>query len=339
VEVFPATPLLIKDQLNLVLPPSSTQTGYTVHICGVSFGSSVAWPQAIAVAVPDGLSPQTPVSFMVYIQNTPLQQVSDFYQWFDPPWGWDWLIYQFWRWLNYTNLPIRDEWGSFQLPQQIAQAHKKCVLVIPQIPRAALASDPAQFRFLSGAIIKETLLSIRGLLLPDHGLDHVVLAAFSDGNNVLSLLLGNNLAKSAAAADREFLTGDVHEIYIFDPPQVAWAGNAVINASLAWKAAGTNSVQRVIRLYSQHFYSPGYYKLLPDARAKGLTPGACFFGESPGKEVTLAYLPLARGNDVWTKAGPRYLPGVKRAAVTWENVHHWIPGLFMADAAGRSPYM
>ena len=326
--------------------------GHTIRVFRTEIDHSVdVWPMSILVAVPAGFEPSRPFSMLVYLQNTPQQDPSDFYRYFKPPFGWDWMVLQHWRWLNYSNIPLVQNWNAFGLAYQLAQARKDFILVIPQMPVASVADDPRMHPLLAGSVMRELLIVLRDFLFPsafEGRLDNVALAAFSDGNNVLTNFLTRNLGAAKSSADYTFLADEVNEIYCFDPPQENRFGSAVIEASLRWKTTEKAGRQKVIRVYSQNFYDPVYHRLLPNARSAGLRAGAQFIGERSGRDVSLAYLPRRTdGRDVWVNSGIEQYPRVLSTATTpynrsmasWENIHHWIPALFLVDAARRSPFV
>jgi hypothetical protein len=326
--------------------------GHTVRVFRTEIqGSTDVWPMGVLVAVPSGHELPQPFSLLVYLQNTPQQEVGDFYRYFKAPFGWDWTFLQHWRWLNYSNLPLVHPWNAFGLAYQLARSGKNFILVVPQMPVAKVADDPRLHPLLAGSVMRQLLAVVRDVLFPAafEGRFHsVALAAFSDGNNVLANFLTRNLGAGSSSADRAFVTDEVDEIFSFDPPQQSIFGNAVIQAALRWKATETTGRRKVVRVYSQHFYDPAYHSLLPAAKAAGLRAGVEFVGERRDRDVSLAYLPRRSDRpDVWVNTGtelhPRVLPAgtapYDRRVASWENVHHWMPALFLVDAARRSPFI
>src|SRR5262249_28662135 len=155
----------------------------------------------------------------------------------------------------------------------------------------------------------------------------VILAGFSNGNIFMASALARNMSKAKGSSDFRFVTESVAEVYCFDP-RPAPTGNQVIDAVLGWKKIASD--EAVIRFYSQNFLSPGFDRLLPNARSSGLKPGKAFFGESAKKNVTLVYVPRRDdGRDVWVRACMRLFPSdCTSSQVSEEDVHHWIPAIF-----------
>ncbi|RJL35948.1 hypothetical protein [Bailinhaonella thermotolerans] len=342
--IFTAAPLLTgpaQARLLNVSVAKPAPAGYTVNVFASGFGSPDLWPMAVAVATPKGLPDDKPSSFLVLFQNTPMQDpTSNAYRFFEPPWGWDWLFYQFWRWFGLINVPICANWAAWGLPYQLTRAGKKFVLVIPQMPIDTLARDPARYAPLSGERLARLLGAIQQIVAPNAGgadPAHVALAGFSNGNLVLSSFLKNNLAKHAAAADRAMLE-KIREIYVFAPPEQQWAGAEIFDSCAAWKAAVPAGV---LRAYTHAVYDLAYEKLLG---RRAVNAGVPFDGDNKAGDLSLSYLPYTPADNVWTRACQgtlkRTVPKCACAAkVGFDNVHHWIPGLALTHAAARSPFL
>ncbi|WP_336212257.1 hypothetical protein [Nonomuraea sp. LPB2021202275-12-8] len=338
--IFAQSPLLIgaagKRELNITIGKPAP-SGYTVKIFSTDFGSDL-WPMATAVAIPKDIPTDRPPSFLVLFQNTPMQNPTDSsYRHFRPPWGWDWLYLQFWRWFGLHTVPICTSWTAWGLPYQLTRANKKFVLVIPQMPVDTLARDPGRYALLSGEAMSRLLSSLQAAITPEAAGEpaHVALAGFSNGNLILADFFKHNLAKGAAAADRA-MAEKVKETYVLAPPEQEWAGTAILDQCRAWKAAVPAGV---IRAYTHAVYGTAYERLLG---RRVVTKDVPFDGDNAAGDISLSYLPYTPADNVWSRTcktlGTK-VPNCPCARVGFDNVHHWIPALCLTHAAARSPFL
>lgn len=225
--------------------------------------------------------------------NTP--QDPRFFNFFAPPGGWDWLFFQYYRWLNPLNVPIVQPPAGFQLPYQLMKAAKNFTLVIAQM---TANPSPTNYGFLQAGYIANLLST----LSPTGQVDGVILAAFSSGNNVLDLFLATTMANTSDKAGQDFLRDTVKEIYIFDPHESQTLGNSVLQRAMIWKRRAT-SPPAPLRVYTHTLYQPSFGQLLPNVPQATLRPGNPFFEQSNSKDVSVGYFPIG-GNpksNVWTR--------------------------------------
>jgi hypothetical protein len=277
-------------------------------------------PKLVAVSWPTALLTRknSPVPFLVYFRpefipgpdnrQSGQRGFGPFYT--SPPlkrypWGWDFLFYGFWNYLNYRADPLTykderwrcgqsracrskaeaaqlgfgltetDEKFSFGLPYQIAASGKPVVLVFP-LGGARTFGD-----FHKAEVVQRTLESIQSFVLkqahiqPAPALEWVALAGFSKSNATVANFLQGTVNKENR--DHPFVRRIVREVYIFDPPLDT--GEASIRGIIGWaqRTAEFNAygvAVKAIRAYSQHPFSA-----LTDLLGESLPHGA-FFRES-----------------------------------------------------------
>ncbi|MBW4655438.1 MAG: hypothetical protein KME20_20725 [Kaiparowitsia implicata GSE-PSE-MK54-09C] len=310
---------------------------FRVHILRVEYDNvTQAWPMLITVAIPNDWDRDT--SFVVYIQNPPQDQ--NFFRLFDAPFGWDWLFFHGWKPLNNSDAPLIAPARAWGLPYQIRRAGKKAILVIPQIPFVAEKTE--QFRILSFATLRDLLKTIQDFLLPtsrDTNNPATTLVGFSNGNNILTNMITSNMAAPKGSPNREAITSMLERVIAFDPPEVQWAGNALIKACLAFRKNFRPSLE--FRLYTHNWYDQGFAILFKELGWTSIPSKRFPFYVRPGNRHSIGYFPINKDGDIWEESGQHTLdllnkgsnsPRWDRSLRNFQNIHLWFPALFMTDA-------
>jgi len=326
------------------------------------FGQKI--PEFIAVSMPKTLEidPQNeyPQSFpfIVYFHATPDNEETLFRA--SPrPLGHAWLNRYLSNILNgliidrATPPKLEHQVGLKGLPFQIARSGKPFVHVHFIMPWAKGIHNPV-YRFQFADEVEKTLLGVqkffldkrmkRAYRLPD--LKWVTLSAFSNGTNVLGPFINKNLIGSAI--QKRFVQEVVKEVYIFDPPQPDWAGDAIISNALEWFDKSAHRSIAALRMYTQHSYS-ALPRLVPNKKFE--TPDHDGYFESSGpRAISLAFLKPNFSNDIWThtrddilrrtahEAARRHMP-VREfipSVLNWLTVHHLVPELMLTHALLKS---
>ncbi len=171
------------------------------------------------------------------LNNQQLAQEKFFY-----PYGWDYLFYEFWHYLNYEDNPAIDPFFG-GLPNQVFASGKKVVLVIPILSFANDAdaiSDPAQLVSLLLAVQKFIFAEKFKLPVLSENIGSIILSAFSNGNYMATQVLQKAQGNFAFS-----------EAYMFDAPKEL--GEQWIEAADRW-AKGIYGAG-VIRIYTQSLFS------------------------------------------------------------------------------------
>lgn len=207
-------------------------------------------PRLLAVSWPVAVQPvddADPTPFLVYYHPGTGQNVQNGYYTGDGqdpyPWNFDYCYFVMYAYQWYGIDPLIDPYPK-GIPLQAAAAGKNLVSVIP-----CNAPTATEFGvFLDAGSVQAVLLEIQalrfreaGMSAPPATLGRTALAAFSSGNNFLTLLLG-----SAANRSHSFLTDVVKEMYFFEPP--GYVAEGATRAALQW--AGSDPERR-IAVYTQ----------------------------------------------------------------------------------------
>jgi hypothetical protein len=261
----------------------------------------ISTPKLVAVSWPTALLPgrSTAVPFLVYFRPEPIPGPDRFGPFFVAPnlkpypWGWDFLFYGFWNFLNYRADPLTykderwrlgksaqrafgiketDEKFTFGLPYQIRASGKPLVLILP-LP------GPHTFgEFRNPEAVLRMLEAIQGFVhnragIPPPALDWVALAGFSKSNRTVSNLL---------RTDHPFPKNIVREVYLFDPPADSdndHQGNESILAAKAWAERTSVLTARGAALKAIRLYTTTRFFAVRDLIGENLPNGA-FFRES-----------------------------------------------------------
>ncbi len=203
----------------------------------VFYVAGVETPQLVAVSWPDS-APSTgdkrKVPFLVYWRPTTGQNYRNGRD-YNPavpegkyPFGFDYLFYGLWQYLNYPEDPLTRNPGWKGLPYQSAVAGKAPVIVLP-LPRNTKHDEDAAIKALpefgeaqKASWLEELLRELAAYRFRARArkdgkspgvalVGRVGLAAFSSGNDEL-------LAFVNAQGNRKFMRDKVGEFYSFDPP-------------------------------------------------------------------------------------------------------------------------
>lgn len=345
--------------LDFVSAPSAD---YVVKIFAVTYaGGRQDPPYFVAVAVPTNLDKSQPPPFLVHFKHIPGQDPkhSNLFTYFNP-FGFDWLFFEIWSWLNYNamqtvskdfvvDMPfLTPVQASFGLCYQLQQAKKPYVIVLPQVSRVFNGNRLRDYQFYSADVLRNVLVAIQNhiLSLPDEKqetLGPVAISANSSGCNVLSGFLAQNMAQlQTNPVVDDFMRERLREIFILDPPEQF--GEETVQALAGWRglANADPTKKKCIRFYSHRFLR-GFANLAGGKQP--FTQGVAGFWEDNTKATSLAYLPFVYGgNDVWQRTHDQYVHNINKLhdadkVSNFDFVHHVIPALFFTDAARRSLYV
>lgn len=289
--------------------------------------NGVTAPRLIAVSWPRNVARSAgaePTPFLIYFRPTVGQNVrAGFYV--GPglgtyPFGWDYLFYGLWRYVNYTGDPLTRDPFAKGLPYQIAASNKNAVLVLPLNKVGEELGV-----FLNAASIELILNKIQAFMFLRAGiaqappLGRVALGAFSSGNMLATQFLSNPRNQS-----HPFYLNNLKELYMFDAP-----GNLVptwVSQALRWAGAGS-SANKMIRAYTRGNH-PIYKTLL------GVTTPAAgpFVVDSSSGLRTAAVLPDA----AWRSATA--FSGAPSLVRSWQEPHQLISATMLTDALRRSGF-
>jgi len=269
---------------------------------------AVSWPRALRRTIDSD-----PTPFLIYFHPTVGQNVgAGFYEGPDLgsyPFGWDYLFYGLWRYLNYMGDPITVDPYPKGLPYQVAASGKHAVLVLPLNKKRIEVGA-----FLDAASAEELLREIQAFMFRREGiyeppeLGRTALAAFSDGNPLVARFLGLLINQRHL-----FYQNILKEVYMFDAPR-----NSVLNwvaQAIRWARAG-DGTDKMIRIYTRN-NSPSHSTLLGQS-----TPAVPLFVASSSNGLrTAAVLPMA----AWR-------------STDWQTVHQLISATMLTDAFRRSGF-
>jgi hypothetical protein len=248
------------------------------------FETDLGVPSIVAVSWPKALNPKNikSIPFLVYFRPKP-NTTGD--RWGpsyvgasslgEYPYGWDFLYYQFWAYLNYRSDPLtyqEERWHpskdfllkagppgltethekfSFGLPYQIAASGKPVVLVFP-----LLHHERTLGQFFKADVVQETLEAIHGHVLKKMGVQepHPSLGSIALAGYSFSVDFVRQFLEAPNNVKHPLLTQSLKEIYLFDPSQHKDAGNRAIKAAVDWADRDGASASRAIRVYSQTFF-------------------------------------------------------------------------------------
>jgi hypothetical protein len=305
-----------------------------------------------------GSYPRKPGYYMGYenLANEPLRTLSEskknieknFY-----PFGWDYLYFNFWPYMNYVDNPIINFLSSsfVGLPDQIKISNKEVVLIIPILSNEKKAGDFTEpdkllvlLNQLQEFILREKLQNT------DTGpfqLGRVAVGAFSAGNALTIKLLQNS--------SHWFCRKHLQEVYGVDPPYNPQnhvdTAEEWIQSVLAWSSKDAN---KIIRLYTQTSFpsikkianvvEEGKIKKTNDGNRSVLLTGdeawKTLLGQvviqfSPNLKSILS-IPLQEKNI--KKIGDIFLQNNFKGQKSFNIIHSLIPSTTLTDALTRSKF-
>jgi hypothetical protein len=287
------------------------------------------------------------------LANEPLRALSEpekrieknFY-----PFGWDYLYFIFWQYMNYVDTPIINS-SFFGLPDQIKIANKEVVLIIPILSNEKKAGDftePDKLLVLLNQLQEFILREKLGNT--DTGpfqLGRVAVGAFSAGNALTIKLLQNS--------SHSFCRNYLQEVYGFDPPYnpkgKVYTGEMWIQSVLAWSSKDIN---KIIRLYTQTSYpsikkianavEDGKIEKTKDGNRSVLLTREEAWKTLLGQEViqfsdllkSQLSIPLQEKNI--KKIGSIFIKNNFKGWDIYNIIHHLIPSTMLTDALTRSNF-
>jgi hypothetical protein len=278
---------------------------------------AVSWPRAIARR-----SGAPPAPFLVYFHPTVGQNVGAGY-YVGPglgtyPYGWDYLYYGLWRYLNYISDPLIGDPYCKGFPYQIAASSKNMVLVLP------LNRHPGELvEFLDAGSMERILNALNAFMYRRAGVamapppGRVALGAFSSGN-----ILVNQFLVKAANRGHPFYQNTLQELYMFDVPNETTS--TWVTEALRWARSGT-AAGKVIRTYTRSNHSA--LRSLLDVPLPLSTPFAI---DSSDGLRTVTVLP----DEAWRRATSAR--GAPRLVQSWQEPHQLISATMLTDAMRRS---
>lgn len=320
---YVADPPIVNDALVTSarsVDPSTTDL--VVEFKGVNAPQTIAisWPDAVARTEEAGATP-----FLVYFHSGMGQIAGAYYthpQVGTYPFGFDYIYYGLWRYMNYTSDPLTRDPYSKGLPYQMAASGKSAVVVMP-----GSKVGPEVGVFLSAASMETVLREIQAFMFRRAGiytppaLGRTALASFSSGNNWVTAFLAKRQNQESA-----FYQQTLRELYMFDAPgygSAAWVAQAI-----AW--ANRGDVAKMIRAYTSHGVS-SYAKLL------GHTPPqkVPFVESSDDGNRTAAVLPIAAWRNAIIASG-----GLPTSFDTdqFGSTHQLVSAIMLTDALRRSGF-
>jgi hypothetical protein len=340
----------IFDLAFVAAPPA----GYKVKVYSVTFSSANVPPQFIGVAYPRDLDISKPPPFLVHYKHVPGQGSSSLFKFFNPL-GYDWLRFELWSYFVYNagrfpngtmavDMPfLSSQQFSFGFTYQLRQANKQYVIVLPQISRNFEVNGRLRdYQLYSAATLRNILIAIQKDILPikDDSLSHVAISSNSNGCNVLSSFLTDNMmVMKQDAAVAEFMKDEFNEVFVFDPPENFADG--MVSSLAGWrtlKSSRTPSKGKCVRFYT-HTFAKGFENMA-DNRKNPFTKGTYGFWESANQTTSLAYLPFSRNHDdVWQLTYEEIQPNGTMPVSNFAFVHHVIPALCLTHAALSSVYV
>lgn len=281
---------------------------------------AVSWPRALPRTATAG-----PTPFLMYFRPTVGQNAARGY-YVGPglgtyPFGWDYLFYGLWRYINYMGDPLTLDPYAKGLPYQISGAQRNVVLVLP------LNRHPGELGvLLDAAWMQRILTEIQGFMFRLAGvplappLGRTALAAFSSGNSLVAQFLGNPLNQRHA-----LYLSTLRELYMFDAP--ASGVSSWVAQAIRWARAGSGA-DKMIRVFTRR--NDASYRALLGA---ALPSGGPFVMDAPaGRLSTVAVLP----DTAWRRASTaRGAPGLVKS---WQEPHQLISATMLTDALRRSGF-
>jgi len=285
--------------------------------------ANVAAPKALAVSWPQGIlrsdfEPPTP--FLIYIHPMVGQNAPDFYTGFPYPFGFDYMYFVLWRYINYTADPLTSDPFAKGLAYQMAESGRNAVIVVPCNglgPEIGVFMNAGQVQLILQDV-QAYMFRRAGAFLPPF-LGRTALAGFSAGNLLVTQFLNDPSNRS-----HSFYLDTLQELYMFEAPNaVDW-----VNAAVAWQSAG-NAGGKVIRGYQQ-----GSIQALAQL-VGGALPASPFVVDSANGTRTGAALPPSAWNRAATSAGN---PAMAASATAFQDSHQLISAMMLTDALRRSSF-
>ena len=235
------------------------------------------------------------------------------------PFGWDYLFYSLWKYMNYEGDPLQSPFSK-GLPYQIAASAKNVVLVIP-LNKSGIEAGA----FLRANQTEQLLCEINGFMFRQNEvykpppLGRIALAGFSGG-----VVLQENLLDSVLKTPGKLTT--LKEVYMFDvhaggqenPTAQNSQVKEAVNAAATWAAKDPNNV---VRFYSQvqSSHVNNYSKLV------GKTPpDGASVTEQGNRSVSIF------PSNVWAKATGQKVDG--------QTIHQLISATMLTDALRKSKF-
>lgn len=326
------TPLL--NNLNYISNPPITNSNISVTSLSKNPDTvdlvlqlkGVAAPETIAISWPNAIARNDnagPTPFLVYFHAGVNQNAGSYYthpQVGTYPFGFDYVYFGLWRYINYLGNPLTVDPYLKGLPYQMSAAGKNAVIVLP-----CSKVGPEVGVLLDAASMEQTLREIQAFMFrwagvyvpPDLG--RTALASFSSGNGLVTRFL----AKPSNQSHRFYLE-TLRELYMFDAP--GYMGPTWVDQSMRWASRGSD---KMVRAYTTYLVA-NYSKLLGQS-----TPASSPFVVSstdPNQLRTAGVLPASAWNRAATAAGNANM------ARTWQDAHQLVSAMMLTDALNRSGF-
>lgn len=281
------------------------------------FETDLGVPSLVAVSWPKALDPKSVknIPYLVYFRpkpNTTGDRWGPSYvgasKLGNYPYGWDFLYYQFWAYLNYRSDPLtyrEERWHpskdfilkagppglretsekfSFGLPYQIAASGKPVVLIFP-----LLHHERTLGQFFQADVVQKTLEAIHGHVLKKSGVQepHPPLGSIALAGYSFSVDFVRQFLEAPNNVKHPLLTRSLKEIYLFDPSQYEDAGNLAIKAAVNWADRDGTSATKAIRVYSQTFF-----ERFSDVLGSRVTDGPFSRESAKNNKRSVALLPI-----------------------------------------------
>jgi hypothetical protein len=306
---------------------------------------AVSWPRRIAPA-----AQARPTPFLIYMRPMIKQKIESryggmvtegpgFYVGPDGslgtyPYGWDFLFYGFWSFLNYWGDPLTRGQNTKGLPYQIAASGKDAVLIMPlNAPPKVDGSELGEF--MRAGFVQQLLKDIQTFMFRRHGLSSVpplgriALAAFSSGNDLAAQFVNLNI-------NHPFVRDNLMELYMFDAPVQRKPDGSLLaptwwSSAARWAAPGSTvgPASKMIRAYVQDTYP------IPLLGGMDVPAQGSFVIKSRDSLLTIARLTRATwGNKRTEEQGDWPWEPKER----WGMAHQLISATMLTDALQRSGF-
>ena len=158
------------------------------------------------------------------------QNAPDFYTGFPYPFGFDYMYFVLWRYINYTADPLTSDPFAKGLAYQMAESGRNAVIVVPCNglgPEIGVFMNAGQVQLILQDV-QAYMFRRAGAFLPPF-LGRTALAGFSAGNLLVTQFLNDPSNRS-----HSFYLDTLQELYMFEAPNALdW-----VNAAVAWQSAG-----------------------------------------------------------------------------------------------------
>jgi hypothetical protein len=322
-----------QDDLNYIDSPAVTGSDLNIQQQSIDPSTTdlvlqlknVSAPQTLAVSWPDAVSraeAADPTPFLVYFHPNVGQNAPEFYT--NPqvgtyPFGFDFVFFGLWRYMNYTGDPLVADPFAKGLPYQMAASSRSAVIVLP-----CNAVGPEVGVLLSADSMQTVLREIQAFMFRQSGvyvtpgLGRTALAAFSAGNGLVESFLARPDNRA-----HPFYLDTLQELYMFE------GGDSWLSQAITWAGVGTNAT-KMIRAYTQSAL-PSYANLLGTA-SPASSP---FVATSADGLRTAAVLPSTAWNRAAAAAGNA---AIAAGAQTFQDTHQLISAMMLKDALSVSGF-